>query len=93
MAQKLNGNNKTFAQVAESVLSTVLYVGGQSGRVDIAFDVCRQLSVKYSESLNRGASITLQYKCLAGGHNLQQRRTFLCSSFNKTSLVKFLVGE
>ena len=81
MVQRLNGNNKTFAQVAESVLSMVLYVGGQSGRVDVVFDVFRQLSVKDSESLSRGASTTLQYKCLAGGHNIQQWRKFPCSSF------------
>ena len=72
MVQRLNGNNKTFGQVAESVLSMVLYVGGQSGRVDVVFDVFRQLSVKDSESLNRGASTTLQYKFLVGGHNIQQ---------------------
>ena len=29
----------------------------------------------------------------AGGHSIQQWRKFLCSSSNKTSLVKFLVGE
>ena len=94
MVQRLNGNNKTFAQVAESVLSMVLYVGGHSGRVDVVFDVFRQLSVKDSESLNRCASPTLQYKCLAGDtNNIQQWRQFLCSSFNKTSLIKFLDGD
>ena len=28
-----------------------------------------------------------------GGHNIQQWRQFLCSSFDKTNLIKFLVGE
>ena len=28
-----------------------------------------------------------------GGHNIQQWRQFLCCSFNKTSLIKLLVGE
>ena len=28
-----------------------------------------------------------------GGHNIQQWRQFLCSSFDKTILIKFLVGE
>ena len=99
LVQRLNCNSKTFAQVAESVLSMVLYVGGQSGRVDVVFDVFRQLSVKDSESLNRGASTTLQYNCLAGDtKNIQQWRKLLCSSFNKTSLnktslIKFLYGD
>ena len=48
----MNGNNKIFAQVAESVLSMVLYVSGQN----VVFDVYRQPSIKYSERVNRGAS-------------------------------------
>ena len=28
LVQRMNGNNKTFAQLSESVLSMVLYVGG-----------------------------------------------------------------
>ena len=71
----------------------VLYVGGQSGQVDVVFDVYRQPSIKYSERLDRCASTTVQYTCLARGHNIQQWRKFLSSSFNTTSLIKFLVGE
>ena len=62
----MNGNNKKVAQLAEYVLSMVLYVGGQSGRVDAVFDVYRQQpSIKDYERLNRVASTALQYKCLA----------------------------
>ena len=43
-------NGKTFAQLVESVLSMVLYVGGQSVRVDVVFDVCRQPSINNSET-------------------------------------------
>ena len=43
LVQRMNGNNNTFAQLVGSVLSMVLYVGGQSGRVDVVFDVCRQI--------------------------------------------------
>ena len=93
LVQRMNGNNKTFAQLAESVLAMVLYVGGQSGSVDVVFDVYRQPSTKDSERLNRCASTTVQYTYLARGHNIQQWRKFLSSSFNKTSLIKFLVGE
>ena len=93
LVQMMNGNNKPFAQLAESVLAMVLYVGGQSGRVDVVFDVYRQPSIKDSERLNRCASTTVQYTCLARGHNIQQWRKFLSSSFNKSSLIKFLVCE
>ena len=87
LVQRMNGNNKTFAQLAESVMAMVLYVGGRSGRVDVVFDVYRQPSIKYSERLNRCASTTVQYTCLARGHNIQQWRKFLSSSLNKTSLI------
>ena len=49
LVQMTNGNNKTFAQLAESVLSLVLYVSGQS----VVFDVYRQPSIKYSERLKQ----------------------------------------
>ena len=42
---------------------------------------------------NRGACTTLQHKCLAEGHNIQQWRKCLCSSFKKTGPIKLLVGE
>ena len=65
MVQRMNGNNSKCAQLAEYVLSMVLYVDGQSGRVDVVFDVYHQQpSIKYSERLNR-ASTALQYKCIA----------------------------
>ena len=67
LVQRMNGNNKTFAQLAEYVLSMVLYV---SGSADVVFDVYRQPSIKDSEILNPGASTTLLYKCLSGGHNI-----------------------
>ena len=41
----LYGNNKTFAQLAEFVLSMTLYVGVPSGRVDVVFDAYRQPSI------------------------------------------------
>ena len=66
LLQRMNGNNKTFAQLAESVLSVVLYVCVQSGRVDAVFDAYRQPSIKDSKRLNRGAITTIQYKCLQG---------------------------
>ena len=56
----MNGNNETFAQLAESVLSMVLYVGVKSGRVDDVFDAYCQPPIKGSERLNRGASTTLE---------------------------------
>ena len=56
----MNGNNQKVAQLAEYVLSMVLYVGGQSGTVNVVFDVySQQPSIKDSERLNQGASTAL----------------------------------
>ena len=93
LVQRMNGNNKTFAQLAESVLAMVLYVGEQSGSVDVVVDVYRQPAIRYYERLNLCASTTIQYSCLARVYNIHQWRKFPSSSFNKTSLIKFLIGE
>ena len=52
LVQRMNGYNKTFAHLAECVMSMVLYVGVQSDRVDVVFDAYRQPSIKKSERLN-----------------------------------------
>lgn len=78
LVQKLNDNNKTFAQVAELAFTQVLHEGA-SERIGVVFDVYRQTSIKDAERLNRGADTTIQYKNLAGGHHVQQWRKFLCS--------------
>ena len=91
LVQRINGNNNTFAQLVESVLSTVLYVGWHSGRVDVVFDVCCQPSINYSETEVHAQPFST---------NAWQRDTTyssgekcLCSSFTKTGLIKFVVGE
>ena len=90
---KMNGNNKTFAQLAESVMSLVLHEGSQSHRIDVVFDVCRETSIKNAERCNQGSSTAIQYKNIAGDHNIQEWRKFLCSSCNKSSLIKFIVEQ
>ncbi len=93
LVQKMNGNNKTFAQLAEAVLSSALNESRQCHRVDIVFDVYRQLSIKNAERPNRSACTAIQYKKIVGGYNIQQWQKFLCSSSNKTNLIKFFVEE
>ena len=61
--QKMNGNNNTFAQLAESVVSLVLHEGSQSHSIDVVFDVYRETSMKNAERC--------KYKNIAGGHNIQ----------------------
>ena len=93
LVQKMKGNDKTFAQLAESTLAKVLHEGGDSERIDVVFDVYKDMSIKHSERANRGADIGIQFKNIVSGHNIQQWRKLLCSAANKTSLIKFLVEE
>ena len=84
LMQKMNGNNKTFAQLAESVMSLVLHDGSQSHMIDVVFDVYQETSIKNAERCNRGSSTAIQYRNIAGGNNIQQWRKFVC----KTTCVK-----
>ena len=93
LVQKINCNNKTFSQVADSTLASILHEGSQSKRIDVVFDVYQETSIKDAERCNRGSRTSLQYKNIAPGHNVQQWRKFLGSSCNKISLIKFLVSE
>ena len=94
IAQKVNATNKTFTELAEAVLHLVLNEGTESERIDVVFDVYLDNSIKDAERLNmsRGAAKTpLQYRNIAGGHNIRQWREFLCCSQNKMNLIKFRV--
>ncbi|XP_062407374.1 uncharacterized protein LOC134098358 [Sardina pilchardus] len=64
LIQKMNGDNRTFAQVAKSAMMSVLQEGAQSERLDFVFDVYRQTSIKNAEQVNKGADSTLQHRDL-----------------------------
>ena len=72
LVQKMNSNNKTFAQLAESVMSLVLHDGSQSHRIEVVFDVYRDTSIKNAERCKRGSSTSIQYRNITEGHNIQQ---------------------
>ena len=91
LVQKLNGNDQTFWQLAESALSHVLHEGSKSHRIDVVFDVYREMSIKDAEQSNRGADTGIQFQNIAPGHKIQQWRKLLCSPGNKTALIRFLV--
>lgn len=76
MSLELNGENRTFTQVAKSALMRVLQEDAQSMRIDVVFDVFRKTSIKDAERVYRGADTTLQHKNLVGGHYVRQWRKF-----------------
>ena len=62
-------------------------------RIDVVFDVYRETSIKNAEWCKWGSNTAIQYRNVAGGHNIQQWKKFLCSSYNKSSLIKFILEQ
>ena len=89
LVQKMNGNNKTFGQVAESLFTQVLHEGAQSERIDVVFDVYRHTSIKDAERLNRGADTTVQYKNLVGGITYSSGELFCAALPTRPVLSSF----
>ena len=83
LVQKMNGNNKTFPQVAESVMSLVLHDGSQIHRIDVVFNFYWETSIKHAERCNWGSSTAIPFST----GTLQQCKKFLCS------LIKFILEQ
>jgi len=49
VVQKLKGNDQSFLQLAESAVFHVLHEGCKRHRVDVVFDVYREMSIKDAE--------------------------------------------
>ena len=54
LVQRLKGGQKTFAEIAGSLLSMALNEGTSSDRIDFVFDDCQDDSIKSAEPENRG---------------------------------------
>ena len=55
MVQKIREDQKTFAEVADDMLSMVLHEGTDSQRIDVVFNVYRDSSIKNAEREKRGS--------------------------------------
>ena len=93
LVQKMKGNDQTFSQLAESVLTHILHEGVRSHRIDVVFDTYREDSIKNDERSNRGSTTGIQFRNMAPGHRVQPWRKFLSNSANKANLIRFLVAE
>ena len=45
LVQRLKGGQKTFAEIAESLLSVALNEGTSSDKIDVVFDDCQDDSI------------------------------------------------
>ena len=53
MVQRLKGDHKTFAEIADVLMSMILREGATSKRIDVVFDVYRETSIKNTERERR----------------------------------------
>ena len=93
IVQKLDGNQKTFGDIAKTVLKIVIHEGDKCDRVDVVFDVYREGSIKDAERVNRGSGSGVKFRSLATGHKVKQWRSFLSEAQNKTMLIEFITEE
>ena len=91
LVQKLKVDHLTFGEIADTILSRVLREGEGSNRVDVVFDVYRDISIKSAERVIRGESDAVTFKNLAAGQKVKQFNNFLRNGDNKTSLIRFVV--
>ena len=103
----MNDNNKTKSSTNERQQQDACTDGrighvsspdspdsSQSHRIYVVFNVYRETSIKHAERCNQGSSTAIQYRNIAGSHNIQQWSKFLCSSCNnKSSLIKFILEQ
>ena len=62
LVQRLKRDHKTFAEVADSLLSLVLHEGSNSKRIDVIFDVYKENSIKDAEREKRGAEFGNEFR-------------------------------
>ena len=92
IVQKVVHAPDTFGQLGEKLLSNILAEGRAHGRIDVVFDVYREMSIKNSERSRRtNSKKTTSFQSLTPSHKIKDWRGFLTSGSNKTALVKFLV--
>ena len=85
LIQKLKVDHLIFGEIAEMALSRVLREG--DGRIDVVFDVYRDLPIKSVERELRSEDF-ITFKNVSSGQKVKQFRSFLQNSQNKTSLIK-----
>lgn len=93
LVQKLKVDYLTFGEIADKILSRVMQEGSNCKRIDVIFDVYRDISIKSAERQLRGESDAITFKNLAAGQKVKQFKNFLQNGYNKTSLVKFVVEQ
>ena len=93
IVQKFNKpNGLTFEQLACDMLESIMSMSKTASRVDIVFDVYREVSIKNAERVRRFSS-KLMFSKTIPSQAIRQRQSFLSNSCNKTALITFLCNQ
>ena len=94
MVQRLKGDHKTFAEIADVLMAMILREGATSKRIDVVFDVYRSRNVdkEHREREERGYT-GIEYRNIQPDHRIQQWRKFLSNPQNKKQLVRVVTEE
>jgi len=93
VVQKLKGDQKTFAEIADTIMAMALNEGNDSERIDVVFDVYKEYSIKSAEREKRGSTTGHEFRSIKPDHRVHQWRKFLLSSNNKSQLIEFISEE
>ena len=94
IVRKVNGNKKTLRAISNAVLAIALAEAKGSVRIDIVFDVYRDVSIQNAERQSRSNSVeVIVYKTLFPSQVIQRWDSFKASPVNKTNLIRFIASE
>ncbi|CAG9821970.1 unnamed protein product [Phaedon cochleariae] len=91
--QSIKGEQKTFEELSMIVFKQVLNIGRNCCRVDIVFDVYREVSIKSLEREKRGTAEGIKFSEIKGGHKVVCWRKLLRNSESKNKMIKFFVDS
>lgn len=94
IVNKLKCDKQTFESISDSILERVLHDGPGSKRIDVVFDVYRDVSIKQFERKARvGNEKIVTYSNLQSDSRVLKWNLFLLGSQNKACLVDFVFEQ
>ena len=92
VVRQIKTSKITFEQFATNLLYYVLSIGKECKRVDVVFDVYRDVSIKDVER-NRRSTGQLTLQKIIPNSPIKQWTLLLSSNHNKNMIVEFLIGQ
>lgn len=94
LVRKLQVAGKTFDEFAVLLFESSRRMSKKASRIDIVFDVYRDLSIKNAERSRRSdSSANAIFQIIIGSQPIRQWTSFLSNNQNKNALVEFLKSK